>query len=60
MAANLFVMMISRVDNGKFVNWVAIVYSQLVEELMQWDKRQKIWLKEQPKENQKMMYAIMP
>jgi hypothetical protein len=34
-------MMISRVDNGEFVNWAPIVYSQLVEELIRWDKCQK-------------------
>jgi len=31
-------MMISRVDHGKFINWVAIMYSQLVKELIRWEK----------------------
>ncbi len=34
-------MMIFRVNNGKFVNWAAIVYSQLVKDSIRWDKYQK-------------------
>ncbi len=30
--------MISKVDHGKFVNWVIIMYSQLVKELSRWNK----------------------
>jgi hypothetical protein len=32
-------MMISRVDYGEFVNWAAIMFSQLVKELIKWEKR---------------------
>jgi hypothetical protein len=32
----------------------------LVKELIRWEKCQKLWLKEQPKENPKWMYAILP
>jgi hypothetical protein len=35
---NKFIMMISRTDHGEFVNWVVIVYFQLVKELIRWDK----------------------
>ncbi len=31
-------MMIYRVDHGKYVNWVAIMYFQLVKELIRWEK----------------------
>ncbi len=34
-------MMISKLDHGKFVIWVAIMYSQLVKELIRWEKCQK-------------------
>jgi hypothetical protein len=34
-------MLIFRVDHGKFINWVAIMYFQLVKELIKWDKCQK-------------------
>jgi hypothetical protein len=55
-------MMISIVDNGKFVKWVAIVYSQLVEELIQWDKCQKNMIekttKREPK-NDVCHYAVI-
>jgi hypothetical protein len=30
-------MMISRVNHGKFVNWVAIMYFQLVKGLIRWE-----------------------
>jgi hypothetical protein len=35
---NKSTMMISRAYNGKFVNWVAIMYSQLVKVLIRWEK----------------------
>jgi hypothetical protein len=34
-------MMISKVDHGKFVNWAAIMYFQLVKEFIKWEKCQK-------------------
>ncbi len=33
--------MMIRADHGEFVNWVVIMYSQLVKELIKWDKCQK-------------------
>jgi hypothetical protein len=39
--SNKSIMMISRIDHGEFVNWVAIMYSQLVKELIKWEKCQK-------------------
>jgi hypothetical protein len=33
--------MISKADHGKFVNWAAIMYFQLVKELIKWEKCQK-------------------
>jgi len=48
-------MMISKVDHGKFVNWVTIMYSQLVKELIKWKKYQKNMIegiaKRKPKKN---------
>ncbi len=38
---NKYALMISRINYGKFVNWAAIMYSQLVKELIKWDKCQK-------------------
>ncbi len=38
---NKFAMMISKVDHGKYVNWVIIMYYQLVKELIKWGKCQK-------------------
>jgi ribonuclease HI len=38
-------MMISKVDHGEFVNWVVITYSQLVKELIKWEKCQKNTIK---------------
>jgi hypothetical protein len=38
---NKFAMMISRVDHGESNNWAAIMYSQLVKELIKWEKCQK-------------------
>jgi hypothetical protein len=34
---NKFIMMISKA-NGESINWVAIMYSQLVKELIRWEK----------------------
>ncbi len=34
-------MMIFRVDHGESINWVAIMYSQLIKELIKWEKCQK-------------------
>ncbi len=39
--SNKFDMMISKVDHGKFVNWAAIMYFQLVKEFIKWGKCQK-------------------
>jgi hypothetical protein len=36
--SNKFVMMIFRADHGKYVNWVVIMYFQLVKELIKWEK----------------------
>jgi hypothetical protein len=33
--------MISKANHGKFVNWVAIMYFQLVKNLIRWEKCQK-------------------
>jgi hypothetical protein len=30
--------MISKTDHGKFVNWATIVFSQLVKEMIKWEK----------------------
>jgi len=52
---NKSTMMISKVDHGKFVNWVTIMYSQLVKELIRWKKYQKNMIegiaKRKPKKN---------
>ncbi len=34
-------MLISRADHGEFINWAAIIYFQLIKELIEWDKCQK-------------------
>ncbi len=34
-------MLISKTNRGKSVNWVIIMYSQLVKELIRWEKCQK-------------------
>jgi len=39
--SNKFAMMISKVDHGEFVNWVAIMYFQLVKDLIKWEKCRK-------------------
>jgi len=33
--------MISRVEHGEFINWAAIMYSQVVKELIRWEKCQE-------------------
>ncbi len=39
--SNKIVMMISKAHHGKSVNWATIMYSQLVKELIKWEKCQK-------------------
>jgi hypothetical protein len=34
-------MITSRVNNGEFVNWAAIMYFQLVKKFIRWEKCQK-------------------
>jgi hypothetical protein len=46
-------MMIFRVDHGESVNWVAIMYFQLVKELIRWDKCQKNMIKGTTKKRSK-------
>jgi hypothetical protein len=46
-------MMISRAHHGKSVNWVAIMYSQLVKEFFKWEKCQKYMIEETTKRKQK-------
>jgi hypothetical protein len=46
-------MMIFRVDHGEFVNWDVIMYSQLVKELIRWDKCQKNMIEGTTKREQK-------
>jgi len=36
--SNKFAMMISIVNHGESINWAAIMYSQLVKELIRWEK----------------------
>jgi len=38
---NKSTMMISKVDHEEFMNWVIIMYFQLIKELIKWDKCQK-------------------
>jgi hypothetical protein len=45
--------MTSTLNYGEFVNWATIMYSQLVKELIKWEKCEKTWLREQPKEDKK-------
>jgi hypothetical protein len=52
--------MISKVDDEEFVNWVAIMYSQLVKELIKWEKCQKNMIEGTNKRGKKRMYAILP
>jgi hypothetical protein len=35
---NKFAMVISKADHGEFVNWDVIMFSQLVKELIKWEK----------------------
>jgi len=35
--SNKFAMMISKVDHGESINWVAIMYFQLVKEFIRWE-----------------------
>ncbi len=51
-------MMISRADQGEFGNWAIIMYSQLVKELIRWDKCQKNMIKGITKKGC-MPYAIV-
>jgi hypothetical protein len=52
---NKSAMMISKANNGESINWVAIMYSQLVKELIKWEKCQKNMiegaLKKKPKKD---------
>jgi hypothetical protein len=59
-SSNKSIMMISRVDHGEFVNWFAIMYSQLVKELIKWEKCQKNMIEGRNKREPKMMYVILP
>jgi hypothetical protein len=38
---NKSAMMISKANHGESINWVAIMYSQLVKELIKWEKCRK-------------------
>ncbi len=40
--SNKFVMTISRIDHGESINWATIMYSQLVKELIRWEKIKKL------------------
>jgi hypothetical protein len=51
--SNKFAMMIFRAHHGEFVNWVAIMYSQLVKEFFKWEKSQKYMIEETTKKKQK-------
>jgi sulfur transfer protein SufE len=42
---NIFAMMISKADHGESINQVVIMYSQLVKELIKWEKYQKNMIK---------------
>jgi hypothetical protein len=39
--SNKSAMMISKINHGESMNWATIMYSQLVKELIRWDKCQK-------------------
>jgi len=41
-STNQYAMMISKVNHGDLVNWATIMYSQLVKELIRWEKCQTI------------------
>ncbi len=54
--------MISIVDHGNFVNWATIMYSQLVKELMRWEKHEKKMIERTPERKPKKYvchYAIV-
>ncbi len=51
--SNKFVMMISRAHHGESINWVAIMYSQLVKEFFRWEKCQKKMIEETTNRKQK-------
>jgi len=53
-------MMTSTLNCGEFVNWATIMYSQLVKELIKWEKCQKNMIEGTTKRGQKKMYAILP
>ncbi len=60
--SNKFAMMISRIDHEKFVNWVAIMYFQIVKELIRWFKCQKNMIKRTTKKEPRKVvchYAIV-
>ncbi len=42
---NKFAMMIYRTSHGEYVNWATITYSQLVKELIKWEKCKKNMIK---------------
>jgi hypothetical protein len=46
-------MMISIIDHGKSINWVVIMYFQLVKELIRWEKCQKNMIEGTTKRNPK-------
>jgi hypothetical protein len=50
---NKSAMMISRANHGKYVNWVAIMYFQLVKELIKWEKWKKNMIEVKTKRKQK-------
>jgi hypothetical protein len=51
--------MISKSDHGEYENLAAIMYFQLVKELIKWEKFQKNMIKGIAKKNQKTMYTIL-
>jgi len=54
--------MISRIDHENFVNWVAIMYFQIVKELIRWLKCQKNMIKRTTKREPRKVvchYAIV-
>ncbi len=58
--SNKLAMMISRINHGESINWAAIMYFQLVKELIRWGKCSKHMIEGTSKRKQKMMYAILP
>jgi hypothetical protein len=55
-------MMISRVNHGESINWATIMYSQLVKELIKWEKVKKYMIegttKSEPKNGYVPFYHI--